>query len=133
MHLHTVVDVVGLTALTTLNVGLWTLRVALAAAGRRVLAAVVASVEAVLFSLAFGTVVEALDDPVRIAAYAVGVGAGTLLGIAVDAWHVDRTRTRRAPTAPTSPAPLPAPDRTVYGGSAERPRATRAAHEGVLP
>lgn len=70
--------------LATANVGLWTLRVALAAAGRRVVAAVVAGAEAVLFALVFSTVVTSLDAPARVLAYAVGVGVGTLLGIVVD-------------------------------------------------
>lgn len=74
----------GLVALATANVGLWTFRVALASAGRRGLAAGVAGVEAVLFAVAFGTVVSSLDEPVRVAAYALGVGVGTYLGIVAD-------------------------------------------------
>lgn len=77
-----VVESVGLAILATCSVGAWTLRVAVAAAGRRRSAAAVAAVEAVLFALVFGTVVSSLDDPVRVAGYAVGVAVGTLLGIA---------------------------------------------------
>lgn len=71
----------GLALLATLNVGLWTIRVALAAAGRRLAAALVSGVEALLFALVFGTVVSGLNDPLRIGAYACGVALGTLLGI----------------------------------------------------
>ncbi|CAN5891909.1 hypothetical protein BH23ACT10_BH23ACT10_16530 [soil metagenome] len=73
----------GLAQLATLNVSLWTIRVALAAAGRRLAAALVSGVEALLFALVFGAVVSGLDDPLRIGAYACGVTLGTLLGIVV--------------------------------------------------
>jgi uncharacterized protein YebE (UPF0316 family) len=78
------VDVAGLSLLACLSVSLWTLRVTIAAAGRKVAAAGVAGVESLMFVLAFGTVLSSLQDPVRIAAYAVGVAGGTLLGMVVD-------------------------------------------------
>ncbi|HSK94979.1 MAG TPA: DUF5698 domain-containing protein, partial [Euzebyales bacterium] len=84
MELHAVIGAAGLTLLATLNVGLWTLRVAVAAAGRRLVAALVAGLESLLFAVAFGTVVSSLDDPLRLGAYALGVGLGTLLGLLVD-------------------------------------------------
>lgn len=79
-----VVELVGLAALATGNVSLWTFRVALAAGGRRAAAACVAGIEALVFVLVFGSVVSALDDPFRVVAYAVGVGLGTLVGIVAD-------------------------------------------------
>ena len=82
MDAQYILESVGLALLATCSVGAWTLRVAVAAAGRRRSAAAVAAVEAVLFALVFGTVVSSLDDPVRVGGYAVGVAAGTLLGIA---------------------------------------------------
>lgn len=85
MSLHVVAGAVGLAMLATANVGLWTLRVALAAAGRREIAAAVSGAEAVMFTVAFGTVITSLDDPVRIGAYAIGVAAGTSLGLRVEA------------------------------------------------
>lgn len=77
-------EVVGMAALATVNVSLWTFRVALAARGRKVAAGLAAGVEALLFALVFGAVVSALDQPVRVAAYAVGVAVGTFLGIIAD-------------------------------------------------
>lgn len=77
------VEAAGLAALATVNVGLWTLRVALAAAGRRAVASLTAGTEALLFAVTFGTVVTGLDNPVRVGGYAVGVAAGTLVGIVV--------------------------------------------------
>ena len=84
MSLHAIAAPAALALLATANVGLWTLRVALATRGRRSLAAMVSSLEAVLYVLAFSRVVDALDDPVRVGAYAVGVGAGTLLGLVTE-------------------------------------------------
>jgi uncharacterized protein YebE (UPF0316 family) len=78
------VNVAGLSLLACLSVSLWTLRVTIAAAGRKIAAAGVAGVESLMFVLAFGTVLSSLQDPVRIAAYAIGVAGGTLLGMVVD-------------------------------------------------
>jgi uncharacterized protein YebE (UPF0316 family) len=67
-----------------LSVALWTFRVALAGRGRRLLSALVAGVEALLFVLVFTGLVANLGDPLKLAAYAVGVAFGTLLGILAD-------------------------------------------------
>lgn len=82
--LRLLADALGLALLACCSVSLWTLRVTVAAAGRRIAAAAVAGVESLLFALAFGTVLTSLDDPVRIAAYAIGVASGTLLGMVAD-------------------------------------------------
>ena len=77
-------DAVGLSLLACASVSLWTLRVTVAAAGRKITAAGVAGVESLVFVLAFGAVLSSLQDPVRIAAYGLGVSGGTLLGMVVD-------------------------------------------------
>jgi uncharacterized protein YebE (UPF0316 family) len=66
------------------SVGLWTLRVALAARGRRAAAALVAAAEAVVFATAFTRLASELDAPERVGAYALGVAIGTLLGLTLD-------------------------------------------------
>lgn len=68
--------------LASASVGLWTLRVALAARGRKVTGAAVAAVEAVVFAVTFTRL--DLDAPERVGGYAVGVAVGTLLGLALD-------------------------------------------------
>jgi uncharacterized protein YebE (UPF0316 family) len=78
-----------LSALTTgaaaaITVSLWTFRVALATRGRRVLSASIAGIEAILFVIIFTGLVANLGDPVRIAAYALGVAGGTFLGLFAD-------------------------------------------------
>jgi uncharacterized protein YebE (UPF0316 family) len=82
--LRLLADAAGLSLLACLSVSLWTLRVTVAAAGRKVIAAAVAGVESLVFVLAFGAVLSSLQDPVRIAAYGLGVAGGTLLGMVVD-------------------------------------------------
>jgi uncharacterized protein YebE (UPF0316 family) len=91
-----VLAAVGLAGVSTVSVALWTLRVALAARGRRIAASGTASVEALLFAGAFSRVVDALDDPLRIVGYAVGVAAGTFVGLTLEA------RSERRRTAPES-------------------------------
>jgi hypothetical protein len=100
-----------LAAMALGSVGLWTLRVAFAARGRKVLGAGTAAVEAVVFAIAFSNLAANLNSPVRVLGYAVGVAGGTLLGLAVDEWTTrDRTRkpTERAEvTARTCCCPSP--------------------------
>ena len=66
------------------SVGLWTLRVALTARGRRGIGASVAAVEAVIFAVAFSNVAAHLDSPLRVAGYAAGVALGTVVGLTAD-------------------------------------------------
>jgi uncharacterized protein YebE (UPF0316 family) len=101
-----VVAAAGLAAVSTVSVALWTLRVALAARGRRVAASGTASVESLLFVVAFGRVMAAVDDPVRLVGYAAGVAAGTFVGLTLEA----RAEGRRL-----------AASRAAAHGSLERP------------
>jgi uncharacterized protein YebE (UPF0316 family) len=71
--------VIALLAATT--VSLWTARVALAASGRRLATAVVAAIEALTFVLVFQQIAANLDALERVVGYAIGVGAGTLIGL----------------------------------------------------
>jgi uncharacterized protein YebE (UPF0316 family) len=92
-----ILHLAALTVLASVSVSLWTIRVALTARGRRCSAAIVSSVEAITFVLAFGRALASLDSPVRMAAYGVGVGAGTLLGLAAEQrFEVARARDQRS-------------------------------------
>jgi uncharacterized protein YebE (UPF0316 family) len=77
-------DALAMSALAAVSVGLWTLRVALSARGTALVGAAVAGVEAVVYVVAFGRIVSDLDSSARLIGYAVGVVAGTLLGMTVD-------------------------------------------------
>lgn len=78
------VEALQMTGLALVSVGLWTLRVALTARGRRIAGALTAAVEASVFALVFASLVSDLDEPGRIGGYALGVAVGTLLGISAD-------------------------------------------------
>jgi hypothetical protein len=79
-----VVPAVTTSVLATISVSLWTLRVALTARNRKVLAAAAASVEATVFALAFSRLLANLNSSSQVVSYAVGVGVGTLVGLAVN-------------------------------------------------
>jgi hypothetical protein len=99
-----VVAAAGLAAVSTVSVALWTLRVALAARGRRLAASGTASVEALLFVAAFGRVLDALDEPLHLLSYAVGVAAGTFVGLTLET----RAEERRMSVGRTSGGHSPA-------------------------
>ena len=77
-------DAIGMAGLAVMSVGLWTLRVALTARGRKMAASLASAVEALVFLLAFSRVLSDIDAIERIAGYASGVGLGTLLGVWLD-------------------------------------------------
>jgi uncharacterized protein YebE (UPF0316 family) len=81
---HDVGSAAVMAGMALVSVGLWTVRVTLAARGRKLLGAATAAVEAVVFAVAFSSLSASLDAPARVVGYAVGVAAGTLLGLFVD-------------------------------------------------
>lgn len=84
MDISLVVGAAISAGLAVVSVALWTLRVALTAAGRRLSAAGVAGLEAVTFTVAFGRIVANLDNLVGVVAYAGGVGLGTWAGMRIE-------------------------------------------------
>ena len=78
-----------MTMLAMGSVGLWTLRVAHTARGRKLLGAGVAAVEALVFVVAFTSLAANLDSPALLGGYAAGVALGTLVGLAASG-SVDR-------------------------------------------
>ena len=88
--------------LAVLSVGLWTLRVALAARGSRGLGSAVAAIEAMTFVVAFSHVTGSLDAPVQLVVYGFGVGLGTFVGVSADRlirarWPIQAEGSRRVP------------------------------------
>jgi uncharacterized protein YebE (UPF0316 family) len=71
-------------ALAFVSVGLWTLRVALTARGRKTESAAVAAMEAVVFALVFSKLVSDLGSWDRVAGYAIGVAVGTIAGLSLN-------------------------------------------------
>ncbi|MGD9987608.1 DUF5698 domain-containing protein [Pseudonocardia sp.] len=73
----------AIAALVVLEVGVWQVRMAVAARGRRRVAAVLGALGAVIQVVALGQVVTDLDNPANVVGYAVGVAAGVYLGVGI--------------------------------------------------
>ena len=84
MTLDMLLRAVVLAVLGAVSVSVWTLRVALTAEGRKVAAALVAGIDAVVFTLVFASVLSSLEAPLEVAGYGIGVAGGTLLGLLAD-------------------------------------------------
>jgi uncharacterized protein YebE (UPF0316 family) len=82
--MNQLVAAAGMAVLAMASVGLWTLRVAVTARGRRSVAAAVAAVEAIVFAVAFANVAAHLDSPPRLVGYGAGVALGTVVGLTID-------------------------------------------------
>jgi uncharacterized protein YebE (UPF0316 family) len=74
----------AMAGMALVSVGLWTLRVTLAARGRKLFGAATAAAEAVVFAVVFSNLTTSLDAPASVLGYAIGVAAGTLLGLVID-------------------------------------------------
>lgn len=77
------VEIATMFAMAVVSVGMWTLRVTVAASGRRLASALVAALEAVVFVLTFSHLVSDLSSPSRLASYAAGVAVGTAVGLLI--------------------------------------------------
>jgi Domain of unknown function (DUF5698) len=76
-------DALTLMMLSMFGVGLWTMRVTLAASRRKLLTSGVAAIEAVVFVVSFSRLATDLDRPARLVGYAAGVALGTMIGLTV--------------------------------------------------
>ena len=83
-HMEELWESLQMAGLAVMSVGLWTMRVALTARGRRLAGSITAGIEALVFLVAFSSVMSEMDEIGRVAGYAGGVGLGTLLGVWLD-------------------------------------------------
>lgn len=72
--------------LRLLDVGIATVRIVLLGKGRKLAATGLGFVEALVWVLAISRVLDGLDDPLRMVAFAGGFAAGTYLGALVEEW-----------------------------------------------
>ena len=100
---------VQMIGLAVASVGLWTLRVALAAKGRKLTCAVVAAVEALVFVLTFSRLVTDLGTPTRLIGYVIGVAIGSIVGLALN----DRVAGGHSELQFIAPGERPRPGRLV--------------------
>ena len=120
--------------LVIVEVGVFHLRVALAARSRRTAAMLLGAVNAVISVAALGQVLTNLDRPANVIGYAVGVSIGVYLGCVAD----DRLRARAAGRAGGSLTQMrrtrlaaPVVDQGGVGGSVQAGRRRRARRGGA--
>lgn len=112
-----VVESLTLMLMSMGSVGLWTLRVTMAAHDRRIVAAAVAAVESIVFAVSFSQLVADLEQIHRLVGYSSGVAIGTYAGMVIS---------RHVP--PARPAPRPSrqdcrgPERQPGSGSVDTSR-----------
>ena len=79
-------DLLVIFFLRLIDVGLSTVRIVLLGRGRRGPAALLGFVESLIWVLAVARVLDGLDDPLRLVAFAAGFAAGTYVGSLVEEW-----------------------------------------------
>jgi uncharacterized protein YebE (UPF0316 family) len=80
------VDLFLIFFLRLLDVGMATVRIVLLGKGRKGTATVLGFFEALIWVIAVIRVLDGLDDPLRMIAFAAGFAAGTYLGALVEEW-----------------------------------------------
>ncbi len=80
------VDLFLIFFLRLLDVGMATVRIVLLGRGRKGAAAALGFVEALVWVIAIARVINGLDDPARMIAFAAGFASGTYLGAKVEEW-----------------------------------------------
>lgn len=86
MDLRLLADLALIFALRSLDVGIATVRIVLLGRGRRGLAATLGFIEAIVWVVAVARVLDGIDDPARMIAFAAGFAIGTYLGSMVEEW-----------------------------------------------
>ncbi len=84
--MNAIFDLAIIFFLRLIDVGLSTVRIVLLGRGRRGLAALLGFVESLIWVLAVARVLDGLDDPLRLVAFAAGFAAGTYVGSLVEEW-----------------------------------------------
>ncbi|ALS21737.1 MULTISPECIES: DUF2179 domain-containing protein [Paenibacillus] len=67
-------------------VSLFTIRIILVMKARRLLAALISMAEVFIYLMALNIVLKNIDEPINLAAYCLGWGAGVWLGIKIEEW-----------------------------------------------
>lgn len=80
------IDLLVIFLLRLVDVGLSTVRIVLLGRGRRGPAALLGFFESLIWVLAVARVLDGLDDPLRLVAFAAGFAAGTYVGSMVEEW-----------------------------------------------
>ena len=93
--------------LRTLDVGMATVRIVLLSRGKKGTAALIGFAECLIWVIAVSRVLGALEDPLRMVAFAAGFAAGTYFGSIVEEWLAIGQSLIRVVTSSGSPAVAP--------------------------
>ncbi len=102
-----VLDLLFIFVLRALDVGMATVRIVLLSRGRKGTASLIGFFEALIWVVAVARVLTALDDPIRMVAFAAGFAAGTYLGSMVEEWLAIGQSMVRIVTPTNAPAVAP--------------------------
>jgi uncharacterized protein YebE (UPF0316 family) len=80
------IDLLLIFVLRTVDVGIGTVRIVLLGRGKRAPAAALGFAESLIWVMAVSRVLDGLDDPLRMVAFAAGFAAGTYAGSMVEGW-----------------------------------------------
>lgn len=100
-------DLALIFTLRTLDVGISTVRIVVLGRGRRGLAAALGFVEAMVWVVAVAQVLDGIDDPARMVAFAAGFALGTYVGSMVEEWLAIGQALVRVVAPVASPAVAP--------------------------
>lgn len=78
--------VIMIVIMNIVYVSLFTIRIILVMKARRLLAAFISMFEVFIYLYALNIVLSNIDEPLNLAAYCIGWGAGVWLGIKIDEW-----------------------------------------------
>ncbi|WP_282942135.1 DUF2179 domain-containing protein [Paenibacillus sp. RC67] len=81
--LETIITIV---VMNVVYVSLFTIRIILVMKARRVLASFISMFEVFVYLMALNIVLQNINEPLNLAAYCIGWGAGVWLGIKIDEW-----------------------------------------------
>lgn len=110
-------DLLLIFTLRTLDVGLSTIRIVFLGRSRRAPAAALGFAEAMIWVIAFSRVLDGIDDPARMVAFAAGFAAGTYFGSWVEEWLALGQSLVRIISPIDSPSPAPLLRDNGYGAT----------------
>ncbi|SFL43353.1 Uncharacterized protein YebE, UPF0316 family [Paenibacillus sp. 1_12] len=78
--------ILTIVAMNMIYVSLFTVRIILVMKSRRILASFISIFEVFVYLMALNIVLNSIDEPVNLAAYCIGWGAGVWLGMQIEEW-----------------------------------------------
>jgi len=110
-------DLALIFVLRTLDVGMATVRIVLLSRGKKGTATAIGFFECLIWVIAVSRVMEGLDDPLRMVAFAAGFASGTYFGSLVEEWLATGQTLIRIITPSDGPSVAPAIHDAGFGAT----------------